>query len=139
MNRPPTYRRKTWREKAPPRPTRGTGLQIAGILLALAAGCLLWLHFYTTGKAEQTMWRTLDQMRVEYHLDEQQLERISAMEREFHGSGNPFTRPSHTLGEVRQHELAISAVMNPEDAARFLSKIEKKDEADPLKPLPVRH
>ena len=139
MNRPPRYRRKTWRKKAPLRPARGTGLQIASILLAMAAGCLLWLHLYTTGKAKQTMRRTLDQMRVEYHLDEQQLARISGLEWEFHGSGNPFTRPSHTIGEVRQHELAISAVMNSEDAARFLSEIEEKAKDDPLKPPPVHH
>ncbi|HEY5742103.1 MAG TPA: hypothetical protein VIS99_06130 [Terrimicrobiaceae bacterium] len=83
------------------------------------------------------MWHTLDQMRVEYHLDEQQLARISAMEREFHGSGNPFTRHCYTLGEVRQHELAISAVLNSEDAARFLSQ--KEEKTRPLKPQPTRH
>lgn len=67
------------------------------------------------------MQRSLDQMRVEYHLDEDQIARIREMEWEFHGSGNPFTSPTHTAEEIRQHKLAISAVMSPEDAARFRS------------------
>ena len=139
MDRGPKYCRKSWRKKAPPTSRHGAGFWVAGVLVAMACVCLVVFHFYSTGKAKLTMQRMLDQMRVEYHLDERQLALISAMEQEFHGTGNPFTRPSRTLDETRQHERAISAVMNPEDAARFLSSIEKKHRDDLLKSLPINH
>ena len=39
MNRPATYRRKSWHKKAPLRHARNTGLQIASTQLAMMAGC----------------------------------------------------------------------------------------------------
>ena len=41
------------------------------------------------------------------------------MEQEFHGSGDPFLRPSHTQEETREHHRSIAGVMNPEDGERF--------------------
>lgn len=65
-------------------------------------------------------WRTL------YHLTAEQAARVRQLELEFHGNGNPFTsRESGTPEENDAHHLAISRVMNPSDAERFLLDVQR--------------
>ena len=61
----------------------------------------------------------------QYHLSDEQAARIRRLEEDFHGNGNVLTQPSHTLEEQIDHEPALSRVMNPEDAARFLADREQ--------------
>jgi hypothetical protein len=69
----------------------------------------------------QHLDQTINRWRAEFHLTPEQAERMRAIERNFHGTGNPFTLPSHTAEEVRAHHWEIASVMNPSDGERFLN------------------
>ncbi len=79
-----------------------------------------WVHYYTTTKTTRQLDQTINRWRTSFHLSPEQAERVRSIERTFHGSGNPFTLPSHTAGEVRVHHQEVAAVMNPADGERFL-------------------
>lgn len=80
-----------------------------------------WGYYYTTAQAARHLDQTIKRWRTDFHLSPEQAERIRAIERNFHGSGNPFTLPSHTVEEVRLHHGEIAAAMNPADGERFLN------------------
>ena len=88
---------------------------IAGFLLPVAA----WFNFHTTRQQTDSLDRLVQRWRTDYHLNDDQARRIRAMEQEFHGSGDPFLRPSHTQEETREHHRAMAGVMNPDDGERF--------------------
>jgi hypothetical protein len=73
-----------------------------------------------TSKTAQHLDQTISRWRIDFHLSPEQAERVRAIERKFHGSGNPFTLPSHTAEDVHAHHLEVAAAMNPADGERFL-------------------
>lgn len=95
-------------------------VQIVAWIFGCFAIVLGWGHFYTTTKTARHLDQTINRWRTDFHLNPEQAERVRAIERRFHGSGNPFTLPTHTPEEVRDHHLEVAAVMNPADGERFL-------------------
>jgi alpha-ketoglutarate-dependent taurine dioxygenase len=75
---------------------------------------------YTARHLDQTIlhWRT------EFRLSPEQAQRVRDIERDFHGTGNPFTLPARTPQEVSAHHREIAATMNVEDGERFLLRLE---------------
>jgi hypothetical protein len=65
--------------------------------------------------------RTMKAWQAEYHLSDDQVARIRRIEEDFHGTGNAFTQPTHSVEQLLDHEPSISRVMNPEEAERFLA------------------
>lgn len=100
----------TWRDK----------LVIWASLIGCFAIVLGWGHFYTTTKTARHLDQTINRWRTDFHLNPEQAERVRAIERKFHGSGNPFLTPAHTAEEVRIHHQEVAAAMNPADGERFL-------------------
>ena len=94
------------------------------VIFASIFGCfaivLGWGHFHMTTKTARHLDQTINRWRTDFHLSPQQAEQVRAIKRKFHGSGNPFTLPSHTAEEVRAHHREMATAMNPADGARFL-------------------
>jgi len=103
---------------------------LGSIVVCVLLSSLLCVFVCVTFQARQTLQKQLADWRIKYHLDDRQIQRIEQLERDFHGNGNLFTRPIRSLEETRQHDLALSREMSPEDAERFLESIKKKT-ADP--------
>lgn len=101
------------------------GAIVGGICLL---GILLFL-LYVPFKARQALRERLESWRTEYHLSDEQIERIRQIEVEFHGSGSVFGRPIRSVEEARLHELAISGEMSPEQGSRFLDFNRRKASA----------
>ncbi len=91
------------------------GAWIIGMFLILGG----WFHIFATRQQTSSLDRMITRWRIDYHLSDEQARRIRAIEEQFHGNGNPFLRPAHTLEETREHHRAVAAKMNPEDGARF--------------------
>ena len=85
---------------------------ILAIVLTVGVGAM-------KAKTAQHLDQTINRWRTDFHLSPDQAERVRAIERKFHGSGNPFTRPARTPAETREHHREIAREMNPEDGARF--------------------
>jgi len=92
---------------------------------------LLLVHILSTRQQSLDLDLLVDRWRQQYHLTDEQVRQIREIEMNFHGSGNPFTRPSHTRAEMREHHREISAHMNPEDGARYLRSQEGVDPRHP--------
>ena len=88
---------------------------IGGFLLIFA----VIFHFDTTHRQKTRLDELLQRWRVNYHLNQDQAQRIRGMEEEFHGSGDPFLEPRHTREETRAHHLRMAGVMNPDDGEHF--------------------
>lgn len=127
MQRPSKpQKRKKGRDLATPAPmSLKDKLQIwswiGGVFLIVAA----MLYLYTTTQSARHLDQTINRWRKDYHLSPEQAERVRSIERSFHGSGNPFTLPSHTAEEVRVHHQEVAAAMSPADGERFLTAQEK--------------
>jgi hypothetical protein len=93
-------------------------------------------HVATSAQFNNFLEMKLGRMRVEYSLTEAQLGEVREMEIAFHGRGNPFFRPSHTLEEQRAHEIAISKTMSPENAKRFLASRRQREDQGRLHSAP---
>lgn len=95
-------------------------LQIAGRVL-VAIFVIAGSFVFRSELAERdSLNRTMRAWQAEYHLSEDQVARIRRIEEDFHGTGNPFTQPAHSIEQLLDHEPSISRVMNPEEAERFL-------------------
>ena len=79
----------------------------------------LLLHFFSVRKQAVELEELLSGWRHQYHLSDEQVRRIQAIELDFHGSGSPFTRPARSRMETREHHRLMAGVMNPEDGERF--------------------
>ncbi|MEK0451128.1 MAG: hypothetical protein RL088_3396 [Verrucomicrobiota bacterium] len=90
------------------------------VLLAMF-GCLVIRVRSEMHAFSESLHRTVNRWRSHYHLDDQQVARIVEIEFAFHGNGNFFTKPTHTLEETDQHHREIAAVMKPQDGERFLA------------------
>lgn len=95
------------------------------IVIACFAAFMLMLAAYCTISGIIAEHAALHNQMMEwtanYHLTDEQADRIRQIEARFHGNGNPFTsRESGTPEENEAHHLEISSVMNPADGARFL-------------------
>jgi hypothetical protein len=67
------------------------------------------------------------QWKATYHLSEEQVTRIRAIEESFHGSGYMYDiNHGFSREELHRHHLEISKVMSTEDAAKFLSSDDAK-------------
>jgi hypothetical protein len=86
-------------------------------IFAIVLGCG---HYYATTQTARHLDQTINRWRTDFHLSPEQAERVRAIERKFHGSGNPFLTPAHTAEEVRVHHQEVAAAMNPADGERFL-------------------
>jgi hypothetical protein len=121
MHQPPKRKkRKKGREPESPAPmSLKDKLQIWAWLAGCGIVLLLYLHFVSTRQQRIGIDEQIDRWRRDFHLTEVQAQRIRDIEFQFHGSGNPLTRPAHTRDETREHHRAMAAVMNPEDGERF--------------------
>ncbi|MEO8354007.1 MAG: hypothetical protein ABJF10_27125 [Chthoniobacter sp.] len=121
MNHPQKRtKRKKGREPEPPAPmTLRDKAQIwawiAGIFMIVGFA----FHYFATRQQAATLDSEVHRWQSDYHLNDEQVRRIRAMEEGFHGKGDPFLRPAHTPGETRDHHRAMADVMNPEDGERF--------------------
>ncbi|MEQ1862208.1 MAG: hypothetical protein ABMA13_20010 [Chthoniobacteraceae bacterium] len=79
-----------------------------------------WFHIYTTTRAARHLDRVINRWSAEFHLNSEQASRVRAIERNFHGSGNPFLLRSHSPEEMRAHHQEVADTMNPDDRERFL-------------------
>lgn len=70
----------------------------------------------------------LAEWRTEYHLNDDQLGRIRAIEADFHGTNNWFFSEEQTAEQVMKHDEEISLTMNREDGERFLRAVMHKKE-----------
>lgn len=126
MNHPQKRtKRKKGREPEPPAPmTLRDKLRIWGWLAGSGLVFLLYLHFISTRQQRIGIDEQIDRWRRDYHLTQEQAQRIRSIELKFHGSGDPLTRPAHTPGETRDHHRAMTDAMNPEDGELFLKSQE---------------
>jgi hypothetical protein len=86
-----------------------------------------FIHLVGTRTQAAALDRRIERWRIDYHVDNEQAVGLRAIENGFHGSGNPFTLPAHTMDEVHEHHRALARVMNPEDGARFLAAQQSDD------------
>lgn len=99
--------------------TLGDKLQMFGIPLGMVAlFCALAWSSWRSVK-EQRIAQRIQQWRVAYHLSDMQAQQIRAIEERYHGR-NPLTRTPDTMEAKREHNVAISSVMNVEDGKRFM-------------------
>lgn len=91
-----------------------------------------FFHVFETVEQNARTERTLERWRRDYHLTDEQCQRIRKMERDFHGGGDPFVAPSRSTEETDTHHRAIAAMMSPEDTTRFLQST--KGSASPHQP-----
>jgi hypothetical protein len=96
-------------------------LQIWAWIVALLAVALTFGIGAMKSETARHLDQTINRWRTDFHLTPEQAERVRSIERNFHGTGNPFTLPSHTAEEVRAHHREIASVMNPSDGERFLN------------------
>ena len=101
-------------------------LQLWGVLFGLCAAVLGTFHLETTSRQRHAFDETIARWRINYHLTDDQAHQLRAMEESFHGSGDPFFRPTHNFSEAQAHERAMAAVMNPADGERFLQTMSKE-------------
>jgi hypothetical protein len=101
------------------------------VIFASVLGCfaiiLGWSHFYSTTTTARLRDNLIDRWRTEFRLSPEQAQRVHSIERNFHGSGNPFTLPWHTPEEVRAHDQEVARAMNPADGERFLRAQEGRE------------
>lgn len=100
-------------------------LQIWASIVGVLALVLTFGIGAMKSKTAQHLDQTINRWRKDYHLTPEQAERVRSIERQFHGSGNPFTLPSHSAEEVRVHHDEVAAAMNPADGERFLKAQER--------------
>lgn len=103
----------------------GGKLTIVGSIVASLAVIVATAIFESKIKHAKHVEDDLKSLAARYHLNDEQLRETRHLEEQFHGSGNPFTRPSHTLEEKQEHLIKHSRAMSPEDGARFLIEQEK--------------
>ena len=121
MQRPPKPKKP---KKGQPNAQTQTSRRDKWVIAAWIAGMLAIVLTIGLGsmmsKTAQHLDDTIDRWRTDYHLSPEQAERVRAMERKFHGTGNPFTLPAHTPEEATVHHREVAAAMNPADGERFL-------------------
>lgn len=146
MHRPPRYKRKAWRRTKPTAPgfrlpwssslrssddslpthTRKENIAFATIGIAALVAAIFILNFLTGWGSQHKREQYLERLRVNYSLNERQLDAIRRIENEYHGSGGVLFRPSHTYEEDTAHRISISQQMPPDEAARFLTDQQNK-------------
>lgn len=99
-------------------------LQLWGTVGGIFAVAALGFHFSATHQQQVAFDELIAKWRVSYHLTDDQARRLRAMEADFHGNGNPFFRPAHTLEETRAHHRQMADVMATEDGERFFKAME---------------
>ena len=102
----------TWKEK----------LSVWG---TIAAVMLLTLTPFVdqTIKHRRLIDRRVERWRSEYHLTEEQFQKLRKIERDYHKSEGPISvSSSHTAAEDDAHAKDIASYMNPDDAKRFLEQ-----------------
>ncbi len=87
-------------------------MKVIVIVVVCIVGFVVVEHFYWTGRAATALERRLEGWRARHHLTDEQVERVRRLEKEFHGSGNPFNPPAHTIEEERAHSEALREAMN---------------------------
>ncbi len=107
--------------------TRADTLKVWGYLISIGAAGFLFFHFATTSQQRSSLDDLVHRRwRLDYHLSEEQARKLRKMEEDFHGSGNPFFRPSHNAAETTEHHRQMAAVMSREDGERFFAVMEGK-------------
>ncbi len=99
-------------------------LKLWVLFSGMAAVLFLVFHLVTTAQQRSSLDSLVERWKRDYHLTVEQARAIRTMEEDFHGSGNPFFRPSHNAAETMEHHREMAAIMNPEDGARFFSVME---------------
>ena len=107
--------------------TRSDKLKLAAWSAAAVIVFFGFIHLVGTRTQAAALDRRIERWKIEYHVDNEQAFRLRAIENEFHGSGNPFTLPAHTMDEVHEHHRALASVMNPEDGVSFLAAQQSDD------------
>ena len=130
MKRPPKPKQRPWKPGVKQKPeavslSRRDKLQIVGIIVGAAVVFFGGGIFSFKIKHAQYVEDDLKRFRARYHLSDEQLRQTRRLEEQFHGSGNPFTLPTHTPEEEHEHLLQHSRAMSPEDGARFLAERER--------------
>jgi hypothetical protein len=87
---------------------------------------LLCVHLVTTREQSFSIDSAVARWKHEYQLSDEQANRLKKMEFEFHGGGDPFLRPAHSLEETRTHHQKMADVVRPELRERFLHDLTKK-------------
>lgn len=94
---------------------------------AVAFGVVIWL--FIIGCVQQQSAHVderLARWKKKYHLSDEQVVRLREIERNFHGSGNPFTSiGSPSPEEVAEHHRGMSKLMSPDDGRHFLEDMSK--------------
>lgn len=80
----------------------------------------VFIHFEAALKQRNAIEGNIERWRNVYHLNEGQCLQIRKIERDFHGSGDPFFAPNHNSEDKEAHHRAMASIMSPEDGARFL-------------------
>ena len=87
-------------------------LKAAAIIVACSTGFVIFEHFYWTGKAAAKLEHRLTHWTGRYLLTDEQVRHVRALERAYHGNGNPFNPPAHTAQEERAHSEALRQAMS---------------------------
>ncbi len=100
--------------------TRGEKFQLAGAAIAVMAifASITWYHLAKVERYD--VESNVRYLAATYHLDESQARRLRTLEVEFHGRDKRFGFLVPGDGAGDEHHRAISQLMSPEDASRFL-------------------
>ena len=86
-------------------------LQLAGLIFGMLAATFVFEHYYWTHKAAAALETRLSQWQRLHNLTDDQVNRLRAIEREYHGSGNPLLTPAHSLADEHGHSQLLRDVM----------------------------
>lgn len=121
-------KRKKGQEPEPPPPmSLKAKLQMWAWIAGMVASTSIIFQCSHTWQERNHLDKVIDRWKRDYHLTEEQARRVRALEERFHGTGNPFTQPTHTPAETREHHALIAAEMSPEEGARFFRAQEGRD------------
>ncbi len=87
-------------------------VKVIATVVACVVGFAVFEHFYWTWKAAASLERRLAGWKRSHHLTDKRVDLVRKIEREYHGSGNPFTPPAHTIEEERAHSEALRKAMH---------------------------
>jgi hypothetical protein len=104
------------------------GDKLKVLSVAFVGGAIvIWLFILSCIKQQSfALNKQLEKWKVSYHLTDEQMSQLRAIELSFHGNGNPFSDFAiHTAEETFKHHQYMSTLMSPEDGARFLADLKK--------------
>jgi hypothetical protein len=105
-------RRKTAGKSASPTQFRlRDKLLIALLLLGLPLLFYVTEHLYFVWKTSAALEITLARWKQQYRLSDEQVVRLRAVEREYHGSGNPLFSHTHNSEQRAAHRKQIREIL----------------------------